>query len=101
MLYWFLMAAAQAWAPVGWERQPAHWALAGETVEHLKGIVKSFGAKIDVVVAVPEASVPKAFELFGLRFPADITAAEEDCFLAKASVTKTAYYGQAEADPTR
>jgi len=78
---------------------PSHWALAGETIDHVTNVATACDAKISVVVAVPEARVPQAFALFGIRFAEGTDRSAKDCVIAKVRITKQPYNSQAEADP--
>ena len=94
------LTGAQPVASEAWKRERFHWALAGETIEHVKTVAGRCGAKVRFVVAVPEAIVSKPFEEWGIQFASSVTKAEKACVLDHASVTKLDYYSQAEADPS-
>lgn len=84
-----------------WVRQRFHWALAGESIEHVRPVAEQCEAKLRTAVAVPEASVPKAFELWGVQFDERDTERQRECVLSKLRVTRLEYFSQAEADPSR
>jgi hypothetical protein len=83
----------------GWVMQRSHFALAGETSDHVKAVATTCGTTVRFVVAVPEARVPTAFELWGIRFDSRVTPQQKKCVLDATRITKLDYYSQAEADP--